>query len=74
MAINLTNQVTVLSNCKAFRALAKNQIVARNRILQKMSRAKLKAYYLAGKDPVFNEIYDLYKAMDNYFSDLLEVD
>ena len=72
MAINLNNQSNVLTNCKAFRTLATNQIVARNKILQRMTRKQLRAYYAGGKDPVLVEIYQIYKAMDNYFSNLLE--
>ena len=72
MAINLTNQTQTLTYCKQFKTLATNQIKVRNRILQKMPPAQLKAFYKSGKDPVLVELYQIYKAMDKYFSNLLE--
>ena len=69
---NLTNQDTVLNNCQLFKQLATNQLKAREEFLERLEPERLKQLYQSGKDPVLNELYDIYKGMDTYFSELRE--
>lgn len=70
--ISLTNQALALEKAQTFKTQARNQLLARKPFLDKLSREQLVALYKSGKDPVLNELYDIYKDMDGFFSRLLE--
>jgi hypothetical protein len=70
--INLTNQALALTKAQTFKAQARTQLLARKPFLDKLSPAQLKKLYQSGKDPVLNELYDIYKGLDGFFSELLE--
>lgn len=70
--ISLTNQAVRLTNCQTFKSLATNQLLARKPFLEKLSREQLRKLYLSGKDPVLNELFDIYKGLDGFFSEIRE--
>lgn len=72
--ISLTNQATVLNNCQQFKTLARNQLLARKEFLERLGPKKLKALYKSGKDPVLNELLDIYKGLNGFFYDIREVE
>ncbi len=69
---SLTNQALALTKAQTFRTQAAAQLVARKPFLDKLSPAQLKKLYQSGKDPVLNELYDIYKGLDGFFKNLLE--
>jgi len=70
--LNLTNQTNVLNNCQLFRTLATNQLLVRKDFLNRLSPAQLKRLYNSEKDPVLNELYDIYKGLDTFFEKIRE--
>jgi len=70
--IILINQAAKLQNCQAFKTLATNQLRVRKIFLEKLNPGQLRKLYRSGKDPVLNELFDIYKGLDKFFSGIRE--